>query len=75
MKLHLHAPRFVCEYEAQYEEGGAFRKMVELSHPTQLEQLSLVSGITVVEVQVVLPIIYDESGHVGHASTCFNLGG
>jgi hypothetical protein len=55
VKLHLHAPWFFCEYETEYEDGGKFRKMIELSHPTQLEQLFLVTGIDVVEVQVVLP--------------------
>lgn len=55
VKLHLHAPWFFCVYEAKYEDGGKFRKMIELSHPTQLEQLSLVNEIEVVEVQVVLP--------------------
>lgn len=55
VKLHLHTPWFFCVYEAEYEAGGKSRKMIELGHPTQLEQLSLVSGVEVVEVQVVLP--------------------
>jgi hypothetical protein len=55
VKQHLHTPWFYCVYAQEYEDGGKFMDMIHLSHPTQLEQLSLVSGIEVVEVQVVLP--------------------
>lgn len=55
VKQHLHTPWFYCVYAQEYEDGGTFRQMIQLSHPTQLEQLFLVSGIEVVEVQVVLP--------------------
>ena len=55
VKQHLHAPWFYCVYAQEYEDGQKFRQMIQLSHPTQLEQLFLVGGIEVVEVQVVLP--------------------
>ncbi len=55
VKQHLHTPWFYCMYEQEYEDGEKFRHMIQFGHPAQLEQLSLVSGIEVVEVQVVLP--------------------
>lgn len=58
VKQDLHAPWFYCVYAQEYENGGKFRHMVLLGNPVQLEQLSLVSEIEIVEVQVVLP------GHV-----------
>jgi len=54
VKLHLHIPWFYCVYEEEYEDGK-FRHMVLLSHPSQLDQISQMSRIVVVEVQVVLP--------------------
>ena len=55
VKQHMHAPWFYCVYAVEYEDGGKFRHMILLGDPQQLEQLSLVSEIEVVEVQVVLP--------------------
>lgn len=55
VKQHMHTPWFYCVYAVEYEDGGKFRHMVLLGEPVQLEQLSLVHEIEVVEVQVVLP--------------------
>lgn len=54
VKLHLHIPWFYCVYEEECEDLE-FRHMVLLTHPSQLNQISQMSGIDVVEVQVVLP--------------------
>ena len=58
VKQHIHAPWFYCVYAVEYEDGMKFRHMILLNEPVQLEQLSQVREIEVVEVQVVLP------GHV-----------
>jgi hypothetical protein len=55
VKQHIHAPWFYCVYAVEYEGGGKSRHMILLGDPQQLEQLSLVSDIEVIEVQVVLP--------------------
>ncbi len=55
VKQHMHAPWFYCTYAVEYEDGGKFRHMILLAEPMQLEQLSAVSEIELIEVQVVLP--------------------
>jgi hypothetical protein len=55
VKLHLHVPWFYCVYTESYEDEREFRHMVFLSRPSQLNQLALMSGIDVVDIQVVLP--------------------
>lgn len=55
VKLHIHAPWFFCMYVAQYEDGGEFRHMIFLSRDQQLQEMSRMEGIEIVEVQVVLP--------------------
>lgn len=55
VKQHLHAPWFYCVYAVEYEDGGKFRHMILLGDTVQLEQLSRIREIEVVELQVVLP--------------------
>lgn len=55
VKLNLHAPWLHCVYEAKSEDGGEFRHMIFLSHPEQLQEMSKMEGIEIIEVQVVLP--------------------
>lgn len=55
VKLHLHVPWFHCVCTESYEDEGAFRHMVFLSDLSQLNQLALMSGIDVIDIQVVLP--------------------
>lgn len=55
VKLHLHTPWFYCVYQTEDEDGGEFRHMILLSHHAQLQDMSHMDGIEIVEVQVVLP--------------------
>lgn len=55
VKQHLHFPWFYCVYTEGYEGDGKSRHMALLSHPAQLQQMSQMEGIEVVEVQVVMP--------------------
>lgn len=35
VKQHLHTPWFYCVYAQEYEDGGTFRQMIQLSQETK----------------------------------------